>query len=75
MDMKGSILSAIDSRPENIDLTKEGSAQSLRLYIYYNNQIKKAYLQLFEYSANQYEPCSQIYEYGTDKIERLITSK
>ena len=75
MDMKGSILSAIDSRPENIDLTKEGSAQSLRLYIYYNNQIKKAYLQLFEYSANQYTPCSKFYEYGTEKIEQIITSK
>ena len=75
MDMKGAILSAIDSHPENIDLAKEGNAQSLRLYIYYNTQIKKAYLQLFEYSANLYEPCSPIYEYETDKIERLISSK
>ena len=60
---------------ENINLAKEGNAQSLRLYIYYKTQINKAYLQLFEYSDNQYEPCSKIYEYETTKIERLITSK
>ena len=75
MEMKGAILSTIDSCPENINLAKEGNAQSLRLYIYYNTQINKAYLQLFEYSDNQYEPCSKIYEYETTKIERLITSK
>ena len=75
MEMKGAILSTIDSCPENINLAREGNAQSLRLYIYYNTQINKAYLQLFEYSDNQYEPCSKIYEYETTKIERLITSK
>lgn len=75
LNMKGAILSAIDSLPENIDLTQEGKSQSLILYIYYNKQIKKAYLQLFEYSANQYEPCSEIYEYGIEKIEQIITSK
>ena len=75
LNMKGAILSAIESHPENIDLTKKGESQSLILYIYYNNQIKKAYLQLFEYSANQYTPCSKFYEYGTEKIEQIITSK
>ncbi|MBE6318501.1 MAG: hypothetical protein E7081_05965 [Bacteroidales bacterium] len=75
LGMKGAIISALDSLPENIDLTKEGNAQSLRLYIYYNKQIKKAYLQLFEYSANQYDPCSRIYEYGIDQIKRLIAFK
>ena len=75
MEMKGAILSTIDSCPDNINLAKEGNAQSLRLYIYYNTQINKAYLQLFEYSDNQYEPCSKIHEYETTKIERLITSK
>ena len=57
---------------ENIDLTKEGSAQSLRLYIYYNNQIKKAYLQLFEYIPYKYEPCSRMYEHHIDRVEKLI---
>ena len=49
-EMKGSILSALKSNPESIQLSEEGKGQVLMLNMYYSRTSGKAYLQLFEYS-------------------------
>lgn len=71
-EMKGEILSVLDSAPESIKLTEEGKGQVIKLDIYYGKSSGKAYLQLFEYVPHQYKPCSEIYEYETNKLEKLL---
>ena len=71
-EMKYAILSVIDSAPETIKLSEEGKGQVIRLEIYYGKTSGKAYIQLFEYVPHQYEPCSEIYEYETTKVKKLL---
>ena len=71
-EMKDEILSVLDSAPESIKLTEEGKGQVIKLDIYYGKSSGKAYLQLFEYVPHQYKPCSEIYEYETNKLEKLL---
>ena len=71
-EMKGSILSALKSNPESIQLSEEGKGQVLMLNMYYSRTSGKAYLQLFEYIHNQYEPCSDMYEYPINDVKKLI---
>ena len=71
-EMKYAILSVIGSAPETIKISEEGKGQVVRLEIYYGKTSGKAYLQLFEYVPHQYEPCSDIYEYETNRIKKLI---
>ena len=71
-EMKNSILSALESSPESIDLSKEGKGEVLMLKAYYSKTSNKAYLQLFEYIPYQYKPCSEIYEYEFKKIANIL---
>ena len=71
-EMKYAILSVIGSAPETIKISEEGKGQVVRLEIYYGKSSGKAYLQLFEYVPHQYKPCSEIYEYETNKLEKLL---
>ena len=71
-NMKTSILSAIASSPESIDISQEDKGQELILQMYYGKTSGKAYLQLFEFVPHQYVPCSEVYEYENSKIANLL---
>lgn len=66
------ITEGLKSRPETIDLEGEDKGNALRLDIYFNKRNHKAFLQLFEYVPYKYEQCSDLYEYETARIEKLI---
>ena len=70
--MNAPISAALASKPESIDLGEANKGNAVKLDIYYNRTSGKAYLQLFEYVPYKYEPCSQIYEHSTERIEKLI---
>ena len=67
------ISSAIVSKPESVDLTREDKGNTLRLDIYYSKSSDKAYLQLFEYIPYTYQPCSRMYEHEISKVTKLIS--
>ena len=66
------IASAIASKPDSVDLSKENNGNAIKLDIYYSKSSGKAYLQLFEYVPYTYQPCSKIYEYEITKVAKLI---
>ena len=66
------LTSAISTKPESVDLSEEDKGNALRLDVYYSKASGKAYLQLFEYIPYKYEPCSEMLEYGIDRVEKLI---
>lgn len=70
--MNAAITSALESKPETIDLTEADKGNAVKLDIYYSKSAGKAYLQLFEYIPYKYEPCSKMYEYEINKVEKLI---
>lgn len=70
--MNAAISSALESKPETIDLTEADKGNAVKLDIYYSKSAGKAYLQLFEYIPYKYEPCSKMYEYEIKKVEKLI---
>ena len=63
---------AIVSDPDKIDLSQEDKGNALKLDIYFNKSVGKAYLQLFEYVPYRYEPCSAVVEHEIDKVNNLI---
>ncbi len=71
-EMKASILSALASDSNSIELSKNGESQALKLELFYSKASGKAYLQLFEYIPYQYEACSEIYEHEISKIGKLL---
>ena len=71
-NMKTSILSALASSPELIDISQENKGQAIILQMFYGKTSGKAYLQLFEYVPYQYVPCSEVYEYEISKIAYLL---
>ena len=66
------ISSALESKPNSIDLTQADKGNAVKLDIYYSKSSGKAYLQLFEYIPYRYEPCSRLYEYDVEKVDKLI---
>lgn len=70
--MHTSVLAAISSKPDSVDLTEEDKGNALRMDIYYSKSAGKAYLQLFEYVPYAYQPCSKMYEYGISNVTKLI---
>lgn len=70
--MNAAISSALESKPETIDLTEADKGNAVKLDIYSSKSAGKAYLQLFEYIPYKYEPCSKMYEYEIKKVEKLI---
>lgn len=71
-NMKTSILSALSSSVESIDISQENKGQAIILQMFYGKTSGKAYLQLFEYVPYQYVPCSEVYEYEISKIAYLL---
>lgn len=71
-NMKPTILSALNTLPESLDLSKDGNGQGLMLKVYYSKMSPKVYMQLFEYVPHIYEPCSEVYEYEMDIVKKLI---
>lgn len=71
-EMKPTILTALLSSPESINLSEEGKGHVLMLRMYYGKTSGKAYLQLFEYVPHQFEPCSEMYEYEACKVSELL---
>ena len=70
--MNAPISSALASKPDSVDLSEEDKGNAVRLDIYFSKTLGKAYLQLFEYVPYKYEPCSKIYEYGIENVQKLI---
>lgn len=70
--MNAPISSALASKPDSVDLSEEDKGNAVRLDIYFSKTSGKAYLQLFEYVPYKYEPCSKIYEYGIENVQKLI---
>lgn len=70
--MNAPISSALASKPDSVDLSEEDKGNAVRLDIYFSKTSEKAYLQLFEYVPYKYEPCSKIYEYGIENVQKLI---
>ena len=66
------ISSAIASKPDSVDLSKENDGNAIKLDIYYSKATGKAYIQLFEYVPYTYQPCSKMYEYEISKVGKLI---
>ena len=66
------IASAIASKPDSVDLSKENDGNAIKLDIYYSKATGKAYIQLFEYVPYTYQPCSKMYEYEISKVGKLI---
>lgn len=70
--MNAPISSALASKPDSVDLSEEDKGNAVRLDIYFSKTSGEAYLQLFEYVPYKYEPCSKIYEYGIENVQKLI---
>lgn len=71
-EMKMPILSVMSSMPEVIELSKEDKGNAVRLDVYYNQPVGKAYIQLFEFVPYEYKPCSELMEYNLYEVKRLI---
>lgn len=67
-----SILKALASDPQNIDLSEENKGNGLKVDTYYNTTTGHVFTQLFEYIPYKYEPCSPIYAYDISKAQKLI---
>ena len=70
--MHAAIADAIASKPDSIDLSQENKGNALKLDIYFRKATGKAYIQLFEYVPDTYQPCSKMYEYEISKVGKLI---
>lgn len=70
--MRSSVLEAIESGPDSIDMSQKDKGNALKLDVYFSRKAGKAYVQLFEYIPYKYEPCSKMYEYEADKVGNLI---
>ena len=70
--VRAQLMSAISEKPNYIDLYEEDKGNALKLDFYYSKSAGKAYLQLFEYIPHRYEPCSKVYEYGLNDVDKLL---
>lgn len=67
-----SVLKALSTDPQNIDLNEENKGNGLKVDTYYSTKTGHVYTQLFEYIPYRYEPCSPIYSYDISKAGKLI---
>lgn len=70
--MNEQIATAIASRPNSVDLLCENKGNSIRLDVYFSRSANKAYVQLYEYIPYAYEPCTVMYEYDLNMVDKLI---
>ena len=71
-EMRSSIEKAIGSTPSSLNLKEEGKGQSLKVVMFSSKSADKAYLQLFEYIPYEYQPKSEVFEYGYSAVEKLV---
>lgn len=71
-DMKAEILSALRKDPSYINMSEADKGNGLKVDIYYSKSLAKAYVQVFEYIPYKYQPCSEVFEYETSKVNNLI---
>lgn len=67
-----SILKALSTDPQDIDLNEENKGNGLKVDTYYNTSTGHVFIQLFEYIPYKYEPCSPVYSYDISKAQKLI---
>ena len=70
--VRAQLMSAISEKPNYIDLYEEDKGNALKLDFYYSKSAGKAYLQLFEYIPYRYEPCTKVFEYGLEDVNKLL---
>lgn len=70
--MHAAISDALKAKPESIDLNGADKGNALKLDLYYSKASGKAYMQLYEYVPYRYEPCSRMYEYEINEVQKLI---
>ena len=70
--MHATVVNAIASKPDSIDLSEEDKGSALKLDVYFSKATGKAYIQLFEYVPYTYQSCSKMYEYDLSKVNKLI---
>ena len=70
--MMAQLNEAIKHNPSSIDLGEEDKGNAVKLDVYYNKSLGKAYLQTLEYVPYTYLPCSNVYEYEIEAVEKLI---
>ena len=71
-EMKDSIIKALESSPEKIDMSQAGKGQVLLLRVYYSKSAARAYMQLSEYVPHEYKPCTEVYVYDISQVEGLL---
>lgn len=71
-EMDSVIASALESKPNSIDLTQADKGNAIKLDVYYSNTSGKAYLQLFKYVPYRYDVWSRIYKYEVAEVDKLI---
>ncbi len=69
---KECILSAMKNKIEDMDISDEDKGTALMINILYNNENHKAFIRLYEYVPYQYHAVSGIYEYPTERIQKLL---
>ncbi len=69
---KDSVLNAVSTSPDSLNLENEDNGNGIRVDTYYSKKTGRAYCRAFEYIPYRYEPCSPFYEYGIDKVGKLI---
>lgn len=67
-----SVLKALSTDPQSIDLSEENKGNGLKVDTYYSTRTGHVFTQLFEYIPYKYEPCSPVYSYDISKAEKLI---
>ena len=71
-EMKDSIIKALESSPEKIDMSQAGKGQVLLLRVYYSKSAARAYMQLSEYVPHEYKPCTEVRVYDISQVEGLL---
>lgn len=71
-EMKDSIIKALESSPEKIDMSQAGKGQVLLLRVYYSKSAARAYMQLSEYVPHEYKPCTEVCVYDISQVEGLL---
>ena len=71
-EMKDSIIKALESSPEKIDMSQAGKGQVLLLRVYYSKSAARAYMQLSEYVPHEYKPCTEVCVYDIGQVEGLL---
>lgn len=71
-NMKTQLIAALTANPDTILPNNGENGNAIRLEIFYNKTLDKAYLQLFEYIPYKYEPCSDVVVLNTTGIQNLV---